>query len=187
MAITSSSSITLRVFGCSSFLFLFLTICCLQPHRSFYLTNDFTHHTVTPKWQQVHIVRNSQTRQQILNPKGDQPSVNCMPITNEVRSDHHSSSQGRNRQRPVLDMRKISSQLLLRQWMPDDPTPLIQNEAVVPEARAGEERLQIVDLVFLSLGHRHRCSPDVREVTQLGCLLCGSTHERLPCSSGPPI
>lgn len=93
----------------------------------------------------------SNKTQQILNPKGDQPSVNCMPITNEVTSDHHSSSQGRNRQRPVLDMRKISSQLLLRQWMPDDPTPFIQKEAVVPEARAGEERLQIVDLVFLGL------------------------------------
>lgn len=92
----------------------------------------------------------SNKTQQILNPKGDQPSVNCMPITNEVRY-HHSSSQGRNRQRPVLDMRKISSQLLLRQWMPDDPTPFIQKEAVVPEARAGEERLQIVDLVFLGL------------------------------------
>jgi hypothetical protein len=96
-----------------------------------------------------------------------------MPITNEVRSDHHSSSL-------------MPDDQLLRQWMPNDPTPLIQNEAVVPEARAGEERLQIVDLVFLGLG-QHRCSPDVREVTQLGCLLCGSTHEGLPCSSGPPI
>jgi len=38
--------------------------------------------------------------------------------------------------------------------MPDDPTPFIQNEAVVPEVCAGEERFQIVDLVFLGLGQQ---------------------------------
>jgi hypothetical protein len=46
------------------------------------------------------------------------------------------------------------SQLLFCQWMPDDPTPFIQKEAVVPEVRAGEERLQIIDLILLGLGQQ---------------------------------
>ena len=40
------------------------------------------------------------------------------------------------------------------QRMPDDPTPFIQNEAVVPEVGTGEERLQIVDLILLGLGQQ---------------------------------
>jgi hypothetical protein len=35
--------------------------------------------------------------------------------------------------------------------MPDDPTPFIQDEAVVLEVHAREERLQVVDLILLGL------------------------------------
>jgi hypothetical protein len=38
--------------------------------------------------------------------------------------------------------------------MPDDPTPFIQNEAVIPDVCAGEERLQIIDLILLGLGQQ---------------------------------
>ena len=64
------------------------------------------------------------------------------------------SYQGRNDKGRFYRSRQEESQLLFRQWMPDDPTPFIQNEAVVPEVGAGEERLQIVDLILLGLGQQ---------------------------------
>lgn len=118
-----------------------------------------------------------------------------MLIRNEVRSDHRSSSSPlavhfhpraivTKSGSTVLDRR---SQLLFHQWMPDDPTPFIQKEAVVPKVGAGEERLQIVDLVLLGLGQQVQQVRMQMFKRSLSSVLCGSTHEGLPCSSGPPL
>lgn len=44
-----------------------------------------------------------------------------------------------------------SIELLCCNWMPDDPTPFVQDKAVVAEVRAGEERPQVIDLILLGL------------------------------------
>jgi hypothetical protein len=54
----------------------------------------------------------------------------------------------------MVAVHQWSTEVLHCNWMPDDPSPFVQDKAVVIEMRTGEEWPQVVNFIFLGLHYK---------------------------------